>query len=145
MRRAMSLGLYAVIALAILFAGFALWVRLAPTDATRWHRDPTTAQDPSTPNFFRLERVTSLSPAEAAAAITAQAESEGAERLAGDDAFATWIARTRIMRYPDFVSLRVIPDGTGARVVAFSRSRFGYGDAGVNRARLTRWIGRLPQ
>jgi hypothetical protein len=140
----MTYGLYALIALAVVFAGFALWVRLAPTDATRWHRDPATAQDPSTPNFARLDRLTSLSPAQAAAAIAAQAESEGAVRLAGDDLYSTWIARTRIMRYPDFVSIRITPEGAGTRVVSFSRSRFGYGDGGVNRARLSRWIGRLP-
>lgn len=136
--------LYIVVALGLIFLGLAGWVRFAPTDITRWHVDPITAPDPATPNFARIERLTSLAPAQAAA-IAAQAGAEGAVRLAGDDLFGTWIARTRIMAYPDFVSIRLTPEGAGTEVTAFSRSRFGSGDGGVNAARLARWVGRLPE
>ena len=142
----MTLLKVALLALIVLFAGFALWVRIAPSDPARWHVDPRTATDPTTPNFARVDRVVALPPATVAERIAARARAEGAERLAGDDVFATWIARSRLMRYPDYVSIRLIPestpDGTATRIVALSRARFGYGDGGVNAARLRRW---LPQ
>jgi len=145
MRLVVNIVLIVLVALALAFVGFALWVRIAPNDAAYWHVDPATTPDPRSPNFARMDHVTSLAPAQAAAAIAAQARSEGASLMAGDEMFGTWLARTRVMGYPDFVSLRLSPEAGGTRVVAFSRSRFGYSDQGVNRARLRRWIGRLPE
>ena len=136
----MTLLKVALLALIVLFAGFALWVRIAPSDPARWHVDPRTAPDPTTPNFARVDRVVALPLAEVAARIAQRATSEGAVRLAGDDTWSTWAARTRTMRYPDYVSIRLLPDGNGTRIVALSRSRFGYGDGGVNAARLRRWL-----
>ncbi|MCB1391419.1 MAG: DUF1499 domain-containing protein [Rhodobacteraceae bacterium] len=140
MFRPMTLFLLLFLLLAAAAAGFVGYVRLAPSDAARWHVDPLTAADPDTPNFARVDRVVTLSPETVAERIAARARTEGAVRLAGDDAHATWIARTALMRYPDYVSIRLIPEGEGTRIVAFSRSRFGYGDRGVNRARLRRWL-----
>ena len=97
MRRVMSVFLTILIGLAVLFAGFALWVRLAPSDPARWHVDPLTAPTPGTPNYDRQDRVVAMPVAEVAAYIAAQAQAEGAVRLAGDDRFGTWIARTRLM------------------------------------------------
>ena len=145
MRFAVIVGLFGVALLVVAFAGFALWVRLAPTDVARWHIEPATAQAPASPNFARLEQATRLSPAEAAAALAAQAASEGATQIAGDEVFGTWIARTRVMGYPDFVSIRLTPTDDGTQIIALSRSRFGHSDMGVNAARLQRWIGRLAE
>ncbi|GAB4269206.1 MAG: DUF1499 domain-containing protein [Pararhodobacter sp.] len=130
----------AALALALAFAGFAVWVRLAPSDPARWHLDPATAPRPSTPNWAEVDRVVAASPETVARQIDERARAEGAVRLAEDDGFTTWIARTRLMRYPDYVSIRLTPEGEGTRIRAFSRSRFGYGDGGVNRARLRRWL-----
>ena len=134
-----------LVSLAVAFAGFATWVRIAPNDAATWNVEPASVADPTTPNFARLDQVTALSPDEAAAAISAQANAEGAVVLAGDWPHVTYLARTRVMAYPDFVSIRLTAVEGGTQVVAFSRSRFGYGDGGANRARLRRWIERLPQ
>lgn len=129
-----------IAALAALFAGFALWVRVAPTDPGRWHVDPATVADPRSPNFARVDRLVGAAPAEVAAAIADRARAEGAVRIAGDDGFGTWEARTRLMRYPDYVTIRLLPEGSGTRIIALSRARFGYGDGGVNAARLRRWL-----
>lgn len=118
----------------------ALWIRFAPSDPARWHVDPLTAPDPATPNFARADRIVALPPAQAAEILASRARAEGAILLAGDAVHATWIARSRLMRYPDYVSLRLIPEGEGTRIVAFSRARFGSGDMGVNAARLARWL-----
>lgn len=120
--------------------GLVVYVRLAPSDPARWHVDPLTAPDPDWPHFARVDRVVAQPPAIVAQSIARVASIEGAELLAGDGQFGTWIARTAIMAYPDYVSIRLIPDGAGTRIVALSRSRFGYSDGGVNRARLGRWL-----
>lgn len=120
--------------------GLMLWIRLAPSDPATWHVDPLTAHDPASPNFARLDLVRAEPPAVIAALIASRAGAEDARRLAGDDSHATWIVRSNLMGYPDYISLRLIAQGSGTRVVAFSRSRFGYGDRGVNAARLGRWL-----
>ena len=140
MSRAMTLLALLVVCLIALGLGFAAYVRLAPSDPGRWHVDPLTAPDPTSPNFARIDRLVALPSAEAAALIARRARAEGAVVLAEDGAGTTWIARTALMRYPDYLSIRLIPEGEGTRIVAFSRSRFGYGDRGVNRARLARWL-----
>ncbi len=123
--------------------GLLLYIRLAPSDTARWHADPDVIPDPATPNFARLENDIPLPRPEVAARISAQARREGATILAGGDELTTWIARTRLMRFPDYVTIRLDETAQGTRVTALSRSRFGRGDMGVNAARLQRWIGRL--
>jgi uncharacterized protein (DUF1499 family) len=128
------LGAFAVAAL----AGMA-WVRLAPTDPARWHVDPLAVADPATPNFARLSLDLAAPPAEAATRVeAAMLALPRTERIAGSAAegWMTFRTRSRLMGYPDFTSIRILPEGEGARVVAFARSRFGYSDLGVNAARL---------
>ena len=117
-----------------------LYIRLAPSDPARWHVDPLTAPDPGRPHFARLDLMIDIAPETAAIRLRARAEAEGGTRLAGDDAHATWLLRTRLMGYPDYVSILLIPADRGTRVVALSRSRFGRSDWGVNAARLARWF-----
>jgi len=136
----MVLLIAALAALLLAFAGFAVWVRLAPTDPARWHLDPATAPRPTTPNWAEADRLSPLAPAQIAQAIATRARAEGATRIAGDDLFATWEARSRLMRYPDYVTIRLAPEDGGTRIQAFSRARYGYGDGGVNAARLRRWL-----
>ena len=140
MLRPLLLILIMLAALVALFLAFAVYVRVAPSDPQVWNVDPVTAPDPERPNFARVDRVVALSPEEAAERIAATARREGAELLAGDEMSGTWIARTALMRFPDYVSIRLIPEGDGTRIVALSRARFGYSDRGVNAARLARWI-----
>jgi uncharacterized protein (DUF1499 family) len=130
-----------LLALAVLAGlGLMVYVRLAPLNAERWHADPATVPDPATPNFARADRVVPLAPAVALARIEAIARSEGAGELARGGEVITFVQRSRLMGYPDFINLRITAEGAGARVVALSRSRFGSGDMGVNAARLTRWM-----
>ena len=133
-----------VLALAVVAAlGVVAYVRLAPLNAARWHVDPTTVADPATPNFARADRVVPIPPAMALARIEAIARSEGARELARSGDVVTYVQRSWLMGYPDYINLRITPEGGGARVVALSRSRFGYGDSGVNAARLSRWMAAL--
>lgn len=141
-----------LIALFLLLAALAmvLWIRLAPSDPARWHVDPGAAPDPRSPNFARIETLVALPRDQVLARIEGQALREGAVRLAADLGAEpdvpwriTWVARTRLVKFPDYVSIRLDLAETGTRITAFSRSRFGHGDRGVNAARLERWVGRL--
>ncbi|GJE00748.1 DUF1499 domain-containing protein [Methylobacterium isbiliense] len=52
-----------------------------------------------------------------------------------------YVARSRLMRCPDTITVEIIGRGEGASTLALhSRSQIGYGDFGENRARLARWL-----
>lgn len=69
---------------------------------------------------------------------------EGRERVWVQAEFAPlrqihWVARSRIMNYPDIIvgQMLTLPGGTGYWL--YSRSIIGHSDLGVNAARLARW------
>jgi uncharacterized protein (DUF1499 family) len=129
---------------ALAFPTAALWVRFAPSDPAQWHVDPATAPDPTRPNFARAEHVLPLPPAAVRERLDAIARTEGAEVLAEDPALVTYVARSRVVRYPDYISVRIEDNGAGStHLQAFSRARFGVSDLGVNRSRLARWLRKL--
>ncbi|MGL4440287.1 MAG: DUF1499 domain-containing protein [Bosea sp. (in: a-proteobacteria)] len=52
-----------------------------------------------------------------------------------------YLARTRLLRFPDTISVRFIDLGNGHSTLAlYSRSQIGRSDFGVNKARLAEWI-----
>lgn len=135
--------------------GFLVYVRLAPSDPITWHVDPLTAKKGRKKNVF-LQRpnegkypspefdmdVTSLGKAFDEIAL----QDQNVTRLAGShaDGFVTYVARSNLLQYPDYISVRFIDLGAGRSTLAiFSRARFGYSDRGVNRARATGWLKRL--
>ncbi|WP_237213155.1 DUF1499 domain-containing protein [Falsiroseomonas oryziterrae] len=52
---------------------------------------------------------------------------------------AQWVARTRLMNYPDLINAQIVelPGGTG--LFLYSRSLIGYSDLGVNAKRIADW------
>ena len=126
--------------------GAAVYFRSAAMPPDRWHVDPAGVTPPASPNFALLRGaeapVVAAAPADVAARIDAAATAEGARRIAGDPSSGhmTYVARSRIMGYPDAISVRLVPVGDGTRIDIFSRSRFGYSDMGVNAARVARWV-----
>lgn len=54
---------------------------------------------------------------------------------------AQWVARTRLMNYPDIVVAEVAPAGDGTGLWLYSRSLLGWSDLGANRARVMAWLG----
>lgn len=145
MLRPVALSLSAALLLAAL--GAAAFVRLAPS-GPEWHVDPE-AEGRSGPGRWlvadggdapalRLR----AAPERALATLDAVAREARAERLvwAPEAGRATYVDRSRVMGFPDYVSVKVSPEGDGARLSAYSRLRFGRDDLGVNRARLERWL-----
>jgi uncharacterized protein (DUF1499 family) len=67
-------------------------------------------------------------------------------RLAGgpDELWVTYVQRSRVFGFPDYVSVRVfdLPEG-GATIAIYSRARFGTSDLGVNFARVQDWVAGL--
>lgn len=147
-----------LIALVVLVALAALtvFIRFAPSNPARWHVDPLTAMRPDTPNSFLMLPRSGKYPSPEfaqdaqtlARAFDAHVLSQrNTKRLAGmpGDLFVTYITRTRLMGYPDYVSVRFVPLENGTSSIAvFSRSRFGHGDKGVNRTRFLGWLKTFP-
>ena len=52
------------------------------------------------------------------------------------------VQRSAFFRFPDTITLQVfpLPDGTSTLAI-YSQSNYGYGDFGVNKDRVRRWIG----
>ncbi len=136
------------LAVAGVIASGALWVRLAPLRPEHWHIVPAAEASTARPNEAQLlpgdgAPVYALRPAELAARLDALALAEPrTERLAGhpDDGFTTYVQRTPVWRFPDVISVHVLPHGEGATLAIWSRARYGYSDWGVNAARLARWL-----
>ena len=53
---------------------------------------------------------------------------------------AHFVARSRWFNFPDLIAVQVTPE---SGLILWSRSVYGYGDMGVNRARLTTWLAAL--
>jgi len=57
-----------------------------------------------------------------------------------------YVQRTRLMRYPDWITVRFIPlpsnpeTGNYSTVAVYSRSVYGHGDLGANQARVMAWL-----
>ena len=74
-------------------------------------------------------------------ALAAPASPTGADAATMTFGF---IQKSRLMRFVDDITIRVEPDGEGgARVLAYSASRVGWGDLGVNRKRIEGWFSAL--
>lgn len=54
---------------------------------------------------------------------------------------AQWVARTRLMNYPDLINAQIVELPGGAGLFLYSRSLVGYSDLGVNAKRVAAWRG----
>ncbi len=157
MKRAL---LIALVALAALAAAASVHVRLAPIDAAAEHVDPMTVVRATTPNAALIAPAGAASAPDRAAPVFARTPealmaafdriamaAPRVTRLAGSPAelHATYLQRSAIMGYPDFISVRALPAEGGATLAIYSRSRFGFGDFGVNAARASAWLDALER
>jgi len=138
----MKIFLFILAALFVLFIGLATYVRVASFDPTLWHVDPETAADPGGRGV--LLRETSDMPPEAALSALDKIvlATPRSRRIAGDAAsgLVTYEVRTKLMRYPDYATIKAKPTDQGSELVILSRARFGQSDLGVNKARLDGWL-----
>ncbi|SES90883.1 DUF1499 domain-containing protein [Oceanicella actignis] len=155
MRRRARLALAALAGLAL---AAALWMRLVPDDPARWHVDPLSVQRTGAPNDFLLAPPGAAAPADGPAPVLA---ADPAALMAAFDAVAlaqprtrriaggpealhaTYVQRSALMGFPDYVSARALPVPGGAALAVYSRSRYGRSDLGVNAARVADWLAAL--
>jgi uncharacterized protein (DUF1499 family) len=140
------IGLVILAAAAVI--GAAVYFRAVSMPAETWHVDPASITPPDSPNFeLRTGAdapIFDMTPDVLATRIDAIATAEGADLIAGavGEGHMTYVARSRLMGFPDAVSVTLTPVAQGTRLEIYSRSRFGYSDMGVNAARVARWIDR---
>jgi len=140
----------------ILAAGFLAavsYIRLAPDDPARWHVAVSDASVPSPgPCTDHITKVAKGARAtclltDPPDAVLAKLDSTAlatprTTRLAGtpQDGRITWISRSRLMAFPDYITAEATPTPQGTRLDILSRQRYGNGDGGVNAARLRAWL-----
>lgn len=147
-------------ALVLLGVGM-LSVRTAGDDPARWHVDPLTAERTGRPNDYLVApEGMAAAPVDRAAGI--RDDTPGAlmarfDRVARaaprtaiiggsvDALYVTYVQRSALIGFPDYVSVRAVPVPGGAALAVWSRSRYGYSDLGVNRARVERWLAALGE
>jgi uncharacterized protein DUF1499 len=124
------------------------YVRLAPSDASLWHRDPQTAASTGKPNEYRLAGdqalVLDITAAELAVLVDDFVLAQPrVTRLAGssNDLMMTYVQRSMSMGYPDYITIKITPlVAEQSKLEILSRSRFGYSDLGVNKTRVNQWV-----
>ncbi|MEH7827017.1 DUF1499 domain-containing protein [Gemmobacter denitrificans] len=130
---------------------FSAFVRLAPLDPGVWHVSLENVRRSGKPNDIRIRPeggdiaapVFAMTPELLAERIASIALGEPRTRLlAGSPAEGrmTFVQRSALWGFPDLVTVETLPAPGGSTFRLWSRSRFGYSDLGVNRARAERWL-----
>jgi len=153
-----------VLVLAVVGTGASIGIRSAEVKPSDWHVDPTTAPSTGNPNWYRLtpdsapadrdaERdgsapVFDVDTAKLAAAFDAVALGDDrVEVLAGSaaDGYVTYVQRSALFGFPDFVSVKFVDVDGGSSLSIFSRSKYGKSDLNVNEKRVTRWMAAITE
>lgn len=148
--------------LLLLLIGGLGWIRLAPDDPARWHLGSKAhalgMEDPgSTSCATALAALGDANPAQVGCVLPGTPDqvlarldaialsSPRTTRLAGspEKGIITWVQRSRLMGYPDYITAEADAVPGGTRLDVLSRQRYGQGDMGVNAARLKDWLPRL--
>ncbi len=75
---------------------------------------------------------------------TQQPQVERLQELPASDGQTDLIQRSRLMRFPDLITVRFIPiTSTQSTLAVYSRSQIGRSDFGVNEQRITSWLAQL--
>jgi uncharacterized protein (DUF1499 family) len=130
---------WVLIAIIVVVAGLAAWVRVAPSDPMRWHL-PIEAEADKDFNGGVI-RVVEAGPDALAQLDEIARATPRTEVLAGSvaDGRVTYITRTKWIGFPDYTTAE--QDGDVLKL--YARLRFGQSDMGVNRARVERWLAEL--
>lgn len=124
-----------------------IYIRVAPSDAERWHVDPAIARNPGQAGHLldpgpRFD----VSPAMLLRKIDDIAlDWPRTKRLAGsiEEGRLTYVTRTKWIGFPDYTTVAFVETDGSVAPVILARLRFGGGDLGVNRKRVEAWVEEL--
>jgi len=155
-RRIFGLFLAGILATAI---GMAIFLRVVEDNPDRWHQDPTLTERTGRPNDYLAAApgLTAVPPDREIAArglpakellflFDAVAMNADRTQIIGGsvgDLWITYVQRSLIMGFPDYISVKAVETDEGAALVIWSRSRFGYSDMDANRSRVDDWLAKI--
>lgn len=125
--------------LAAFLIAVAIWVRVAPSDAARWHQMPDQIGNADqTGSAMRVVENADLASLDKIIRATPRTGV-----LAGSvaEGMVTYITRSALFGFPDYTTAR---QGEG-HIEIFGRLRFGTSDLGVNAKRIDGWLAALGQ
>lgn len=130
--------LTAFVLVILTLGGFAVWVRVAPTDVTRWHQMPETIQTSDLANG-----AIRVAEGELAALDQFVRATPRTIVLTGSvsDGMITYETRSTVFGFPDYTTVRQ----TEGQLEIFGRARYGLKDLGVNAARIDGWLRAMRQ
>ena len=129
----------------LIVLAFLAYVRLAPSDPVRWHRQAAIAGTETKQlkgGYIWRKVVDGDGTAELKALDQAAMASPSTERLTGsvEEGQVTYISRTKIIGFPDYTTAGIY-DVEGQTVLeVYGRLRFGRSDLGVNANRIKGWV-----
>lgn len=146
--------LIVLLLLVVIFISFAIYVRLAPTDAAQYNvpGEALDEGDYATANSFIAVRAITTPADGLLTAVQRIAEQTArTDLIAGSvaDELMTFQTLSAVMAFPDYTTVSIIAAGaapggnTGPLLKIDARSRYGKADLGVNKARVESWLTQL--
>lgn len=130
-----------LLAVVVTVAGFAGWVRMAPSDPARWHVPITADEDRDMPGgVIRVLKGRAGDIGQLDDIIRATPRTSVLAGTVGDGR-VTYVTRSKLWGFPDYTTIEAKDDD----LLIHARLRFGQSDMGVNRARVQDWLSRLRQ
>lgn len=125
-------------ALLVVIAAGLGYIRLAPSDAARWHALPEDLSDQTLEGGAMRRLTGDLAALDAIIRATPRTTV-----LAGSvaEGMITYVTRSRVFGFPDYTTVRQ----TGDALEIYGRLRFGASDLGVNAVRIDGWLEALRQ
>ncbi|MCG6883786.1 MAG: DUF1499 domain-containing protein [Silicimonas sp.] len=124
--------------------------RLMPVDTEPFHVDPAAAEARRS-EVRMVGEDAPVYPADAGAILAefsaiALADPRVSQvQGSADEGMITFVARSLVFGFRDFITVRAEDVSGGARLSVFARPRINGYDWGVNAERLDRWLGKLEQ
>ncbi len=154
----MKIAVILIVAAVVIAGYFVLYfVSTAKHDPDVWHLDPLHARASGKPNTYRVAPLNLASqPVNQDAPVYREnplvlsrafddfvLSQPNTVRMAGlpTSLMVTYVQTSKHLKMPDYITVKFIEvDADHSTIAIYSRSRFGYGDLGVNKRRVENWL-----
>jgi len=124
-----------------------VYIRMAPDDLTSIHNIPASSAVPGKQEYFDAgiiisERVKAKPQAVLADLHKIITATPRTTVLVGsvEEGMISYVTRSKVFGFPDYTTMRVLPEEDYSRLTIYSRLRFGLYDFKVNSRRLYKWM-----